>query len=62
MSFEDEINQEEAIAIANVAKSIAELKIKGCPIAKFDTQLKLHYLEYPDGRREYVPSEISLLT
>ncbi len=28
--------------------------IKGVPVAKFDKELKKAYLEYPDGRREYV--------
>ena len=29
-------------------------KIKGLPSAKYDSKLKKAYLEYPDGRREYV--------
>ena len=29
-------------------------KIKGLSIARLDKELKKHYLEYPDGRREYV--------
>ena len=29
-------------------------KIKGAPTAKYDTKTKRAYLEYPDGRREYV--------
>ena len=29
-------------------------KIKGLPIAKFDKERNKPYLEYPDGRREYV--------
>ncbi len=29
-------------------------KIKGLPIARYDDEKKLAYLEYPDGRREYV--------
>ena len=29
-------------------------KIKGLPIAKFDKEKNKPYLEYPDGRREYV--------
>lgn len=28
-------------------------RIKGAPIAKYDAQKKLAYLEYPDGRIEY---------
>ncbi len=31
-----------------------ERKIKGLPIAKYDDEKKCAYLEYPDGRREYV--------
>ena len=29
-------------------------KIKGLPVARYDDNLKKPYLEYPDGRREYV--------
>ena len=29
-------------------------KIKGLPIAGYDDESKTSYLEYPDGRREYV--------
>ncbi|MCR5474337.1 MAG: hypothetical protein K6F28_03940 [Lachnospiraceae bacterium] len=29
-------------------------KIKGLPVAKYDDEKKQAYLEYPDGRREYV--------
>ena len=29
-------------------------RIKGAPIAKFDKETKRAYIEYPDGRREYV--------
>ena len=29
-------------------------KIKGLPVAKYDIITKKAYLEYPDGRREYV--------
>ncbi len=29
-------------------------KIKGLPIARYDDERKEAYLEYPDGRREYV--------
>ena len=29
-------------------------KIKGLPVAKYDSITKKAYLEYPDGRREYV--------
>ena len=29
-------------------------KIKGLPVARYDVESKRAYLEYPDGRREYV--------
>ena len=29
-------------------------RIKGLPIARYDDETKQAYLEYPDGRREYV--------
>ena len=29
-------------------------KIKGLPIPKYDKELRKAYLEYPDGRKEYV--------
>ena len=29
-------------------------RIKGLPVARYDGQTKRAYLEYPDGRREYV--------
>ena len=38
-----------AIRINNEIK-----KIKGVPIQKYDNEKKQPYLEYPDGRREYV--------
>ena len=38
-----------AIRINNEIK-----KIKGIPIQKYDNEKKQPYLEYPDGRREYV--------
>ena len=28
-------------------------KIKGLPVARYDSVTKRAYLEYPDGRREY---------
>lgn len=40
---------EEAIRIDNEIKII-----KGAPIAGYDTEQKKAYLEYSDGRREYV--------
>ena len=38
----------EAIRIDNEIK-----KIKGVPIAGYDTEKKAAFLEYPDGRRKY---------
>ena len=32
-------------------------RIKGLPTAKYDTETRRAYLEYPDGRREYVSQE-----
>lgn len=29
-------------------------RIKGLPVARYDTESNRAYLEYPDGRREYV--------
>ena len=29
-------------------------RIKGLPVARYDSETKRAYLEYPDGRREYV--------
>ena len=29
-------------------------RIKGLPVARYDKKTKRAYLEYPDGRREYV--------
>ena len=29
-------------------------KIKGLPVARYDDETQRAYLEYPDGRREYV--------
>ena len=29
-------------------------RIKGLPVARYDAENKRAYLEYPDGRREYV--------
>ena len=47
---DDELTKrfEEAVRIENEIK-----KIKGQPIAKYDYEKKVAYLEYPDGRKEY---------
>ena len=42
----------EAIRLENEAK-----KIKGVPIAGYDTEARLPYIEYADGRREYFSEE-----
>jgi hypothetical protein len=51
---DDELTErfKEAIRIENDIK-----KIKGVPIAGYDTEKKLAYLEYPDGRRKYAASK-----
>ena len=48
---DDELTErfKEAIRIENEIK-----KAKGTPIAGYDRESKRAYLEYPDGRREYV--------
>ncbi len=48
---DDELTQrfKEAIRIDNEIR-----RIKGLPVARYDTKLKKAFLEYPDGRREYV--------
>ncbi len=38
----------EAVRIGNEVK-----KVKGLPVAKYDDEKELPYLEYPDGTREY---------
>ncbi|WP_182188163.1 hypothetical protein [Pectinatus frisingensis] len=38
----------EAVRIGNEIK-----KIKGQPIAKYDHEKNVPYIEYPDGRKEY---------
>ena len=48
---DDELTErfKESIRIDNEIR-----KIKGAPTAKYDAKTKQAYLEYPDGRREYV--------
>lgn len=41
-------------AIAAVNAAIEKAKVCGKPIARYDKELKRAYLEYSDGRREYV--------
>ena len=43
----------EQAAIAIVREEIADYKQKGLPVARYDTEKKRPYLEYPDGQREY---------
>ena len=40
---------------AGVEAAIQRQKIMGFPVARYDIERKLPYLEYPDGRIEYVP-------
>ena len=51
---DDELTErfKEAIRIENEIK-----KIKGAPIAGYDTEKKLAFLEYPDGRRKYASAQ-----
>ncbi len=48
---DDELTErfKESIRIDNEIR-----RIKGLPVAKYDGASKRAYLEYPDGRREYV--------
>lgn len=52
---DDELTErfKEAIRIDNEIK-----RIKGVPIAGYDIEKKLAYLEYPDGRREYAKKKM----
>ena len=51
---DDELTErfKEAIRIDNEIK-----KIKGVPIAGYDSERKAAYLEYPDGRRKYANAQ-----
>ncbi len=48
---DDELTQrfKEAIRIDDEVR-----RIKGLPVARYDDETNRAYLEYPDGRREYV--------
>ena len=35
-------------------KASIKIEIKGLPIAGYDDELDCPYIEYPDGKREYV--------
>lgn len=37
-----------------VAAAIHKAKVKGKPLAKFDKETAFAYLEYENGRREYI--------
>jgi hypothetical protein len=51
---DDELTERfrEAVRIDNEIK-----RIKGVPIAGYDTEKKMAYLEYPDGRRKYAAAK-----
>lgn len=51
---DDELTEcfKEAIRIENEIK-----KVKGVPIAGYDVEKKLAFLEYPDGRRKYATAQ-----
>ena len=40
-----------------VKKAIRDTRAKGNPVAKYDLVRKAVYLEYPDGRKEYVDAK-----
>ena len=48
---DEELTQrfKDAIRVDNEVRSI-----KGLPMPKYDAEMRRAYLEYPDGRREYV--------
>lgn len=41
-------------AVAAVNAAIEKAKVCGKPVARYDKDTMRAYLEYPDGRREYV--------
>ena len=47
----------EQAMVACVREEIAEYQRKGIPVARYDAITKRAYLEYPDGRREFIDSE-----
>lgn len=51
---DDELTErfKEAIRIENEIK-----KVKGVPIAGYDVEKKLAFLEYPDGKRKYASAQ-----
>jgi hypothetical protein len=51
---DDELTErfKESIRIDNEIK-----RIKGVPIAGYDSEKRLAYLEYPDGRRKYAKEQ-----
>ena len=49
---EEDIEQVKAIQ-QGVRLQVRLNKLKGAPIARFDTKTKTPYLEYPDGRKDY---------
>jgi hypothetical protein len=51
---DDELTErfKESIRIDNEIR-----RIKGLPVAKYDSESRCAYLEYPDGRIEYVEDE-----
>ena len=47
----------EQAMVACVREEMAEYQRRGSPIARYDAKAERAYLEYPDGRREYIDSE-----
>lgn len=50
-------NREAKQFCLRVKKAIRDTKAKGNPVAKYDLARKAVYLEYPDGRKEYVDAK-----
>ena len=59
MSSESEFNVDNLALNANktLEKIFNDARKQNIPIPRYDITLKRVYLEYPDGRKEYVPSD-----
>jgi len=56
-SLRDE-DADEAEAIKRVVRLQVKLnQARGFPVARFDRKLRIPYIEYPDGRREYAQGQ-----
>ncbi|MFI3169675.1 MAG: hypothetical protein R3Y06_07020 [Faecalibacterium sp.] len=53
-AYRDITDEEMDYRFGEITKlAIEEMKLRGTPIARFDSVLRKAYLEYPDGTREY---------